>query len=470
MDTPPAAQSPPPADIRPPEPRAVLANDFENVSAVLFSPDGSRLAVNDDRQLSMGCFGYSEATIHVYDTQTWKERLIVQPGRALVGWAFAPGGDKLVVATRENVALGGKHPVEGSEIDLRSGESKTVSFDFESAAVGALTTAAVDPKNQFKAQGDKTEVRVTAVATGKPIARLGPPQGARIQALVLDAGQTVLFVAVWPTGEIAAWNLVNGAAAPLLTVPRSAVSAFSMDADGHLAVAEKAGEVWLYEWSAGSLQGRIVSKVPGATAVALDPGATRVFVGAAKGGLVGLETEKGRRVFRAATPKETPAALFLDGDRLQVETEQGNTWAFQVPSGRLLERQQGLSLLAGGDPAAPAEPWGDAEEPPVRTTAICFDRQCWIAIGDSVVRVLAGEQPGTATASAGELVEGLGQEVAAQGSFLCLRGATVVAFSECEPRTQVKGLVGATQKQALLARQSHMNRALTHAVEDESAH
>lgn len=420
----------------------ILADDFREVRGVLFSPDGSLLAVDDDRMEAMGCFGYTLSTIHLYDTTTWKERVVVQPGHALVGWGFSAGGERLLVATRNNIALETEHPVEVAEIDTRTGDVSPSEFDPKDPALPAPSQRAVDSRGLFTVTARDAEVDVIETASGSMAAELGALPKAKVTAEVLPDGSTVLFAVLWSTGEQAVWNATTGAVVSFAPELEAPVKAMALTPSGRVALAEANGAMWRYDFENGALVGRKVAKVLDAVVVGL--GETAVFVGTLKGQVVGFNAASGKRMFSATLAGAVPEAIALSDKELDVASRDGTTWTFQVPSGRLIHKYQGIGLLGGGDPNAPIAPFG--VDMPVRTTVIC-DASCWVTVGDSSVLLVAGDVPGSATAWGGVSVELLGK--GAESRIRCLRGAVVVALSECAGATAARGLVGVAQKPPL---------------------
>lgn len=367
---------------------AHLADDLGLVEAVRFSPDGAHLIVAEKKRDATGCVGYWTTTLHVYDTASWRERLIVPIHSAVDRWGFEEAA--LVVEARWAGEQASRISVE-----LERGESRGQQ-EPPRHALDRLEPAAINPSGQREARVEGRQVVVRDPRSGEVIARLGRASAVKAEARALDDASTVAVAALWPTGELSMFDLIAGTAVPLAPAPTN-VGAFVIAGDGSLIVGRTNGELWRYRWNGRGLAGLVFAR-SGLTLSYLSVGDGRVVAG----------------------------------------TKHGE-WAFDLESGRLVSvnAPEPVGLL-GGDPAAPSAP----RERRVSVMTDCLGPRCAIAIGESTMELVAADEPGVLLVLDAGRFEVLGASEV-PSILQCRSGALVQLVAACADELRGEDLAAA---------------------------
>ncbi len=404
---------------------AVLANDFAGPRGVLFSPDGASLAVADDEYVGWGCVQRVETSVTVYDTRTWRARVVQNLGANLYEWAFDAKSMALVLRVSDRAAARGHRVMT---VDVMAGV-------MNSPAEGLPGPSMSRPTQTTKlgdrvAQANASRVVVAHARTGALETELGATPDIHVEALAFE--RAVDVVALWPTGELAAWDVVASAHArfdPPLSDHR--VVLFDTDERGVLMLVRDDGVAWRYQRDASGVhRGRVVVEAAHATSLPIDRAGSRWFAGFADGRVRGFDASNGRLMFSADTRAGRASRLEPRGEALRVWSPAGQNWTFDLGSSRLLGVAiDGMVGLLASEVSV--------SEAMVDTSGFevgCFGSTCSVNTGTLSVRVVPGWRSGSLLLHDGvefELLGGPGRD-----AVRCLRGASVVDAEDCEEATR----------------------------------
>ena len=189
---------------------AVLEGHEQPVNSIAFSPDGSRLAT-----------GSSDNTARIWDTATWKEITVLEGnGRPIHSIAFSPDGQRLATASHDTAARI-LDAVTGKELAVLNGHTGSISSITFSPDGTRLATGSYD-----------STARIWDASTGRETAVLKVQGNADDVASIAFSPDGSTLATGFSDGTARLWDSVSGKEISVLNGHEQRVASIAFSPDG----------------------------------------------------------------------------------------------------------------------------------------------------------------------------------------------------------------------------------------------